>query len=584
MRKTITLFSLLFFAVISLFINNLSYSQGVTTSAVNGVIVDDQNNPLPSANIIAVHVPSGTTYGTSSGTTGRYSIPGMRVGGPYTVTVSYVGFEKQSKSNIFLNLGVATDVDFVLLTQGIQTEEVTVVGKRDAIFSSDRTGAATSIDLGTIQAIPTISRRIQDLIRLSPFSTGSSFAGQDNRLNNFTVDGSYFNNSFGLAGSPGDRTGVSPISLDAIEQVQINIAPYDVRQGNFVGAGINTVTKSGNNDISGSVYYNYRHQGLVGLEAGDLTYNPGTFKYNLIGVRLGGPIIKNKLFFFGSFEDDKQTSPGTTFRANNGGEAAVGSVTRVLASDLNGLSSYLKSNFGYETGPYQGYDFEIPSTRFLARLDYNLNDNNKLSLRYTHLDSQTDQLVSNSSSLGVGSRRGSNNSLNFQNSNYIILENIRSIIGEWNSRLTDNLANNLILGYTYNDESRESRGTLFPLVEILDGDIGAGTINYTTFGFEPFTPNNELRYKTFQLQNNLTWYLTNHYITFGISGEKYESENVFFPGSQSAYVYRSLSDFYADANASLQNPNRDSSNINLRRFQVRWSNIPGQDMPKMSGR
>src|SRR3989339_227874 len=519
MRKTITLFSLLFFAVISLFINNLSYSQGVTTSAVNGVIVDDQNNPLPSANIIAVHVPSGTTYGTSSGTTGRYSIPGMRVGGPYTVTVSYVGFEKQSKSNIFLNLGVATDVDFVLLTQGIQTEEVTVVGKRDAIFSSDRTGAATSIDLGTIQAIPTISRRIQDLIRLSPFSTGSSFAGQDNRLNNFTVDGSYFNNSFGLAVSPRDRTGVSPISLDAIEQVQINIAPYDVRQGNFVGAGINTVTKSGNNEFSGSVYYNWRHQGLVGTEAGDLTYNPGTFKYNLIGVRIGGPIIQNKLFFFGSYEQDEDVRPGTTYTANTGGQTVGGSITRVLASDLDALSTYLKSNFGYDTGPYQGYDHETPATRALLRLDYNLNDNNKLSLRYTHLDSQTDVLLSNSSSLGVGSRRSSNNSLNFQNSNYIILEDIRSIVGEWNSRLSANLANNLIVGYTYNDESRDSRGDFFPLVEILDNNT-----NYTTFGFEPFTPNNELRYKTFQLQNNLTWYLTNHYITFGISGERYESE------------------------------------------------------------
>lgn len=574
MRKTITLFSLLFFAVISLFISNLTYSQGVTTSAISGLIVDDQNNPLPSANIIAVHEPSGTTYGTSSRANGRYSIPGMRVGGPYTVTVSYVGFEKQSKGNVFLNLGVATDVNFVLKTAGIQTEEVTVVGQKNAIFSSDRTGASTSIDLSNIQVLPTISRRIGDLIRLSPFATGNSFAGQDNRLNNITVDGSYFNNSFGLAGTPGDRTGVSPISLDAIEQIQVNVAPYDVRQGNFVGAGINTVTKSGNNDVSGSVYYNYRHQGLVGQDAGDLKYNPGTFKYDLIGVRLGGPIIKNKLFFFGSFEDDKQTSPGTTYRANRGGEPAVGSVTRVLASDLDALSTYLKKNFGYETGPYEGYDFEVPATRILARLDYNLNDNNKLSLRYTHLDSKSDQLLSNSSSLGFGSRRSSNNSLNFQNSNYIILENIRSIVGEWNSRLSDNLSNNLIAGYTYNDESRESRGTMFPLVEILDN-----TTNYTTFGFEPFTPNNELRYKTYQLQNNLTWYLTNHYLTFGISGERYESENVFFPGSQSVYVYNSLADFYTDANAYLQNPNRDSTTITLRRFQVRWSNIPGQIKP-----
>lgn len=574
MRKTMTLLSFMFAAVFSLFINNFTYSQGVTTSAINGLIVDDQNTPLPSANIIAVHIPSGTTYGTASRANGRYSIPGMRVGGPYSVTVSYVGFEKQSKSNIFLNLGVATDVDFVMKAQGIQTEEVTVVGQKNAIFSSDRTGASTTIDLGSIQVLPTISRRFQDIIRLSPFAQGTAFAGQDNRLNNVTVDGSYFNNSFGLAGTPGDRTGVSPISLDAIEQVQINVAPYDVRQGNFVGAGVNSVTRSGNNEFSGSAYYNWRNQGLVGTEAGDLSYNPGTFKYNLYGVRIGGPIIPNKLFFFGSYEDDKIVQPGTTYRANLGGEAPVGSVTRVLASVLNALSTYLKNNFGYETGPYQGYDHETPATRALLRLDYNLNDNNKISLRYVHLDSQTDVLLSNSSSLGVGSRRSSNNSLNFQNSNYIILENIRSIVGEWNSRLSANLANNLIVGYTYNDESRDSRGTMFPLVEILDDNT-----NYTTFGFEPFTPNNELRYKTYQLQNNLTWYLPNHYLTFGISGERYESENVFFPGSQSVYVYRSLADFYTDANAYLQNPNRDSTTINLRRFQVRWSNIPGQVKP-----
>jgi len=564
-----------FAAVFSLFITNFTYSQGVTTSAINGTIVDDQNNPLPSANIIAVHEPSGTTYGTSSRATGRFSIPGMRVGGPYTVTVSYVGFEKQSKGNIFLNLGVATDVDFTLKTAGIQTEEVTVVGQKNAIFSSERTGASTSIDLSTIQVLPTISRRLQDLTRLSPFSSGSgSFAGQDNRLNNITVDGSYFNNSFGLAGQPGDRTGVSPISLDAIEQVQINIAPYDVRQGNFVGAGVNTVTRSGGNDFSGSVYYNYKHQGLVGQEAGDLKYNPGTFKYNLIGVRLGGPIIPNKLFFFGSFEKDEDIRPGTTYTARTASQTQGGSITRVLASDLDALSGYLKTNFGYETGPYQGYDHETPATRALLRLDYNLNENNKLSLRYVHLDSQTDVLLSNSTSLGRGNRRSSNLSLNFQNSNYIILENIRSIVGEWNSRLSDNLANNLILGYTYNDESRDSKGKLFPLVEILEGGS-----NYTTFGFEPFTPNNELRYKTFQVQNNLTWYLTDHYLTFGISGERYESENVFFPGSQSIYVYNSLADFYTDANDYLQNPNRTTSPITLNRFQVRWSNIPGQIKP-----
>ncbi len=430
MRKTTALFSILFFLVISLALTTQLYSQGVTTSAINGLIVDDQNNALPSANVIAVHEPSGTTYGAASRNNGRYSIPGMRVGGPYTITVSYVGFEKQSKTNVYLNLGVATDVDFVLTTKGFQTEEVTVVGQKNAIFSSDRTGASTSIDLSNIQVLPTVSRRIGDLTRLSPFSTGSgSFAGQDNRLNNFTVDGSYFNNSFGLAGQPGDRTNVAPISLDAIEQVQVNIAPYDVRQGNFVGAGVNTVTRSGGNDFSGSVYYNWRNQGLAGTEAGNLKYS-GKFKSNLVGVRLGGPIIPNKLFFFSSFEKDEDIRPGTTYTASLATQTAGGSITRVLASDLDALSNYLKTNFDYDTGPYQGYDHETPATRALFRLDFNLNDNNKISLRYTHLDSKTDVLLSNSSSLGLGSRRGTVNSLNFQNSNYQIFENIRSIVGE----------------------------------------------------------------------------------------------------------------------------------------------------------
>src|SRR3972149_11435013 len=311
MRKTITLFSLLFFAVISLFMSNLTYSQGVTTSAINGLIVDDTNNSLPSANIIAVHVPSGTTYGTASRATGRYSIPGMRVGGPYTVTVSFVGFEKQSKGNIFLNLGVATDVDFILQTAGIQTEEVTVVGQRNAIFSSDRTGASTSIDLSNIQVLPTISRRIGDLIRLSPFASGNSFAGQDNRLNNITVDGSYFNNSFGLAGTPGERTGVAPISLSAIEQVQVSVAPFDVRQGNFVGASVNTVTRSGTNQLRGSVYSQFRNESLVGTKAKGLTGDPGTFKLPNTGGWGSGPIVRSKLFVFGNYENESLTQPGT---------------------------------------------------------------------------------------------------------------------------------------------------------------------------------------------------------------------------------------------------------------------------------
>ena len=570
MRKVRQLISFFLFVVV-IFSSQLIFAQGVTTSGLNGLILDQNGEALPGANIIAVHVPSGTTYGANSRVDGRFYIPGMRVGGPYMVTVSYVGFEKQVKENIFLTLGVSTDTKFIMREKNIEIGEITISAQRDAIFSSDRTGAATSVGIEALQTLPTISRRIGDFTRLTPQASGSSFAGQDNRLNNITVDGSYFNNSFGLAGQPGDRTGVSPISLDAIEQVQVNIAPYDVRQGNFVGAGVNTVTKSGTNEFSGSAYYYFRDQSLVGTKAKDLDFNPGTFNYNLVGLRLGGPIIQNKLFFFLSFERDALTEPGTNYMANTGGQPITGITTRVLASDLDQLSSFLKSKFGYETGTYQGYDNKIPSTRFLVKFDYNLDDRNKLTIRYNHLDSETDVLLSNSSSLGFGSRRSSTTALNFQNSNYSILENIRSIIGEWNSRIGDNMSNNLIVGYTYQDESRGSKGTMFPFVDILkDGST------YTSFGFEPFTPNNELRYSSLQLQDYFTIYGDKHNLTFGVSAEKYNSENVFFPGSQSVYVYNSLADFYTDANAYLNNT---TSPVTLRRFQLRWANIPGQEKP-----
>jgi hypothetical protein len=573
MSRIKQLFSFVALMVV-LFSSQLIYAQGVTTSAMGGLVVDQNGNPLPGANIIAVHVPSGTQYGTSSRENGRFNIMGLRVGGPYKVTVSFVGYESQVRDNIYLNLGLTTDLNFTMRDVSVGLGEVTVTGQRDAIFSSERTGASTSIGKEAIQALPTISRRIGDFTRLTPQAAGNSFSGQDNRLNNITVDGSYFNNSFGLAGQPGERTGVSPISIDAIEQVQVNIAPFDVRQGNFVGAGVNTVTKSGTNEYSGALYYTFRDESLVGTEAGSRTFNPGTFKYNLFGATVSGPIIKNKLFFFANFESDALTEPGTTFLANTGGQTVGGSITRVLQSDLDALSNFLSSKFGYETGPYQGYDHETPSLRLILKFDYNLNDNNKFSLRYTHLDSDTDVLMSNSSSLGFGSRRTSTQALNFRNSNYMIMENIRSIIGEWNSVLSKNMTNNLIVGYNYSDESRDSRGTFFPMVDILNSGS-----TYTSFGFEPFTPNNELRYSSYQLQNNLTYYAGDHTLTFGLSAEYYESENVFFPGSQSVYVYNSLNDFYTDANDYLANPNRTASPITLRRFQLRWANIPGMEKP-----
>ena len=567
-------------AVFLMFFAGGALAQGVTTGAISGVVIGSAGGgPLDGARVVAVHVPSGTTYSAQTRGDGRFTIPGMRVGGPYRVTVTMVGYRPEAQNGITVSLGQTSDLRFALSQVTVELEAITVTATTGTVFSSERTGAATTVSSEQIAHLPTISRRVEDLLRLtpqySPMSFGFSFAGQDNRLNNMTIDGSYFNNSFGLAGQPGDRTGVTPISMDALEQIQVAIAPYDVRQGNFVGAGINMVTKSGANAFTGSMFYNTRNNDFVGTNAGPNTFNPGTFKYHDIGVSLGGPIIRNKLFFFSSFENDGQTQPGTTFRANAGGETVGGSITRVLASDLDSLSSYLKNSFGYTTGPYQGYDFKIPSTRFLARLDYNLSDHNKLSLRYNLLNSSADQLVSNSSSLGLGNRRSSLNSLNFASSNYAILENIRSIVGEWNSSFGGNKSNNLIVGYNTSEESRKVISPpWFPEVEIF-----SGSTNYTTFGFEPFTPDNKLLYHSYQLQDNFTIYMSKHSVTLGVSVEKYHSLNVFFPGAQSVYVYNSLADFYTDANDYIANPNRIVSPVTLRRFQYRYANIPGLTEP-----
>jgi hypothetical protein len=556
-----------------------STAQGVTTAAIAGLATDSAGAPLAGARVVAVHGPSGTQYSAVTRADGRFTIPGMRVGGPYRVSASFVGYRQEVQDQVNLTLGGTADLRFVLRAASLELAPIIVTATNSAVFSSERTGAATTISTNEIGHLPTITRRVEDLLRLtpqySPMAFGFSFAGQDNRLNNMTIDGSYFNNSFGLAGQPGDRTGVAPISLDAIQQVQVNVAPYDVRQGNFVGAGINLVTKSGTNEFSGSLYYNFRNNTFVGTQAGPNVFNPGTFKYHDFGAALGGPIIRDRLFFFASYEDDGQTAPGTTFLANTGGQPVGGNVTRVLASDLDSLSRYMVNSFKYVTGAYQGYDFKVPSTKFLARVDYNLNDRNKFNVRFNLLNSSTDVLVSNSGSLGLGGRRSTLNSLNFASSNYAILENIRSVVGEWNAAIANNMSNNLILGYSYSDESRRSiTPPWFPLVEILSG----GT-NYTTLGFEPFTPDNQLRYHSAQLQDNYTVYLPKHALTFGVSVEKYHSTNVFFPGAQSVYVYNSLADFYTDANGYLANPARTTSPVTLRRFQVRYSNIPGQSEP-----
>ena len=299
-----------------------------------------------------------------------------------------------------------------------------------------------------------------------------SFAGQDNRLNNMTVDGSYFNNSFGLGSAPGERTNVAPISLESIEQVQVSVAPFDVRQGSFIGAAVNTVTRSGTNQLTASFYHRMRNEDFVGTEARGQAVNPGTFNFRDTGVWGGGPIVKNRLFVFGNYENEEDNRPLTTYRANTGGEPVAGTVTRVLESDLTALSSFLQQNFGYDPGAFAGLTDLTPAKRYLLRTDLNLTTNNKISFRYNQLDSSSDNYTSGSSSAGIGRSPFTTAFLGFGSTTYSILENIKSGIGEWNSVIGSSMSNSLITGYTTNDESRRPLGDLFPFVDILQDEYG----------------------------------------------------------------------------------------------------------------
>jgi hypothetical protein len=545
----------------------------VTTASIGGRVITATGTPVPTATVTAVHQPSGTTYRATPRADGRFTIANMRVGGPYTVTVRALGFSPGAREGIALTLGNQTELDFTLTQAALQLQAVQVTATAGAL-SSERTGAQTRIAAQAIQQLPTITRTINDFTRLTPQASGNGgFLGQDNRLNNITVDGSFFNNSFGLAGQPGGRTNVAPIPLDAIEQLQVNIAPYDVRQGNFVGAGVNAVTRSGTNNFEGSLYYFTRDQSFNGTQARTNPVPRSTFDFSQIGARLGGPILRNRLFFFASFEDDGLQQPGTQFQPRPDATVpAEGNVTRVLASDVTRLATFLRDSLSYEPGQAGGWTNETPSRRYLAKLDFNANERNKLSVRYSQLRSVADINPSASNALGFGNRLN-NNSLSFSNSRYGIIENIDSFVGEWNAT-AGRLANNLIVGYTMNDESREARGSFFPTVDILDG-----AQTYLNFGFEPFTPANQLRYRSFQVQNNLQYFLNRHEVTVGGFFERYRSENVFFPGSQGVWTYNSLDDFLADARGFLANPDRTTSPVQARRFQYRFNNIPGQVEP-----
>jgi len=557
------------------------YAQ-VTTSTISGVVTDKSGEPLIGATVVATHTATNTRYGTATNASGRFTLPAVRVGGPYSVTVSYTGYESMTQNGIYTSLGTAANVDFQVQEAGAVLDEVTILANRNDIFSSDRTGAATTFDRKQLSNIPvTGARSINSVTKYNPNGNGNSFGAQDSRLNNFTIDGSVFNNGFGLGtdAQAGGRTGSTAISLDAIEELQVNVAPFDVRQTGFVGSGLNAVTRSGKNEFFGSAFYNFRKSDdsgvFNGTKIGDTKPNIGAFDESVFGVSFGGPIIKNKLFFFANYESQRQTSPATTWVADGSPLDVEGAnVTRVLASDLDELSAYLQDKYRYETGPYENYDNKTESDKFLLRLDWNVNDKNKLTLRYTHHNSVSDQLVSNSNSAGAGNRRTLATAMSYQNSGYLIGDNTRSFVAELNTQISNNVHNTFSAGYDFQDEDRQYKGNLFPTIDILKDNA-----TYISVGFDPFTPDNKLSYGTLHFTNNVSIYRNKHTFTVGANFEQYKSDNLFFPASNGVYVFDSLAQFYAASEFGLNNPNVDTSAIRYNRFQYRYSALDGAASP-----
>ena len=500
-------------------------SAQVTTSNMSGTVVDDQSLPLLGANAVAVHMPTGTKYGSITNEDGLFKILNMRVGGPYQVTISYVGFKEQVLNDIYLSLGKTFTVDVALQTESQALDEVVVISDRGGTFGSDRTGAETSVGRRELTKLPTISRSAEDFTRLEPSASGTtgggglSFGGRNDQYNNFSLDGSFFGNPFGLdAPGPGGQTSSQPISLDAIDQIQVSLAPYDVTQSGFTGATVNAVTKSGTNEFHGSVYGFFRNESLTGGKIrGEDVVKPD-LKQNQYGVSIGGPIIKNKLFFFANFERDQRDDLGTSGWVPNTGSGAINE-SRVLERDLISVQSAL-AGLGYDTGRYEGFTYGAESTKGILKLDWNINDDHRLAVIYNFLDSSKEKPAHPTA---IGVRGPSAQILQFENSGYEINNNLQSFQVELNSTFGANATNKLQVGYSHFDDFRTPFSSPAPSIIIQGGDLS----NYIVAGHEPFSINNKLDQKVFQVTNNFNYFIGNHTFTAGVAFEKFQFDNSF---------------------------------------------------------
>ncbi|MFT5251086.1 MAG: hypothetical protein ACI87N_000056, partial [Flavobacteriales bacterium] len=543
-------------ALLFFFIGVQAITSQTTTSSIKGTIKTANAETLPGATVLAIHTPTGSKYSSMSNEDGRFNMLNMRVGGPYKVTITFVGFQTQIYNEVYLELGKPFNLDAILKDESQQLSEVKVTGARSKVFGSGRTGAETTIGRKELTSLPTISRSAEDFTRLEPSASGGSFGGRNDQYNSYSLNGAVFNNPFGLdAATPGGQTGSQPISLDAIDQIQVATAPYDVTLSGFTGASVNAVTKSGTNEFHGTTYAFFRNQNLTGSKINGENIFVPSLEQTQAGFSFGGPIIKNKLFFFANYEIDKRSDLGSNFVANDGNGTTDVNESRVLATDLMAVSNAL-TTLGYNSGPYQGFKHNSDSNKGIIKFDWNINDNNKLAVIYNFLDASKDK-PAHPSALGF---RGPNASiLQFQNSGYQINNKLDSFLLELNSKVSETVSNKLQAGYTHFNDFRNPFSTPAPIINIQDGQGS----NYIIAGHEPFSIHNTLDQKVFQITNNLTYTTGSHVFTFGGSFEKYQFQNSF---NLTAYEnfgtfgtlgnYKGLFSPYASVNEFLIDANR----------------------------
>jgi hypothetical protein len=501
---------------------SFSVQAQTTTSKISGTITEGSGAALFGANIVVVHTPTGTVSGTIAQDNGRYLISNLRIGGPYNITISYVGFESQKITNVFLTLGKTTNINAVLSDDANMLDEIVISSGKNTVFNNGRTGAQTSIKSKDLRTLPTISRSAADFTRLDPSASGGSFGGRNDQFNNFTLDGSIFNNPYGLdAATPGGQTASQPVSLDAIEQISVSTAPYDVTLSGFTGASVNAVTKSGTNAVVGTVYGFFRNQDFTGgAIKGENIFVPKLSQYQT-GVSVGAPIIKDKLFVFVNYEQDERIDLGQSWLPNTGSNSV--NESRVLVADLREVQSAL-AGIGYDTGAYEGFIHNSNSSKGLIKFDWNINKDHRVSVVYNFLDASRD-LPAHPTALGF--RGPSSQMLQFENTGYQINNKLQSYLVELNSTFDENTTNKLQMGYTHFDDFRSPKSAPMPAFRIQDGSGG----NYIIAGHEPFSINNKLDQKVFQITNNLSISKGDHNYTIGFSFEKFEFDNSFNLGA-----------------------------------------------------